>query len=202
MSAAVMMERSAGASPRFKARMAGGLYLFSLLTAAITEIFVRGRLNIAGGLIAVAGMAAMTLLFYDLFKPVNRGLALLAAFFSFAGLAFEALRWQPRGVNVALVFAGLFCLLSGYLILRSTFLPRILGALMALAGLSWLTFLSTPLANYLSPYNVASGILGEVSVFLWLLVMGVNAARWKDSPQSAQRLTEKSASTRTGGDGG
>ena len=188
MSAAVMMERSAGASPRFKARLAGALYVFSLLTAAITEIFVRGRLNIAGGLIAVAGMAAMTLLFYDLLKPVNRGLALLAAFFSFVGLAFEALRLQPRGMNIALVFAGLFCIVSGYLIFRSTFLPRILGALMALAGLSWLTFLSTPLANYLSPYNVASGILGEVSVFLWLLVMGVNAERWKGQARAVREV--------------
>jgi hypothetical protein len=71
MSAAVMMERIAEASPRFKARMAGVLYLLSALTAAFTELFVRGRLNIAGGLIAVSVMGAATLLLYDIFKPVN-----------------------------------------------------------------------------------------------------------------------------------
>jgi hypothetical protein len=49
MSTAVMMERIAEASPRFKARMAGVFSLLSLLTAALTELFVRGRLNIAGG---------------------------------------------------------------------------------------------------------------------------------------------------------
>jgi hypothetical protein len=185
MSAVVMMKRFAEASPCFKARIAGALYLFSLLTAAFTEILVRGTLNIAGGLIAVLGMVAMTLLMYDIFKPVNRSLSLLAASFGLVGLSFEALRLQPRGVNVALVFHGLYCLLIGCLILRSAFLPRILGALMAFAGLGWLSFLSTPLANYLSPYNLASGLLGDVSVMLWLVVMGVSVPRWKQQAGAA-----------------
>jgi hypothetical protein len=185
MSTAVMMERIAELSPRFKGRMAGVLYLLSVLTAALTELFVRGRLNIAGGLIAVSVMAVVTLLVYDLFKPANRNLSLLAAFFSLVGLTFEALRLQPHGVNIAIVFAGFYCVLIGYLIFNSTFLPRILGALMAFAGMGWLTFLSPPLVNYLSPYNLAAGLLGEVSVFLWLLVMGVNVQRWKEQASAA-----------------
>jgi hypothetical protein len=68
MSTTVMMKRIAEASPRFKARMAGVLYFFSLLTAGLTEAFVRGRLNYIGGYIAIAGMAAMTLLLYDMFN--------------------------------------------------------------------------------------------------------------------------------------
>ncbi len=78
-----------------------------------------------------------------------------------------------------LVFHGLYCLLIGYLIFRSTFLPRVLGGLMAFAGLGWLTYLSNPLVNHLSPYNLAVGLLGDVAVYLWLLVMGVNVQRWK-----------------------
>ena len=73
----------------------------------------------------------------------------------------------------------------GYLTFSSTFLPRIPGALTAFAGLSWLTFLSTVLANYLSPYNLAAGILGEASLMLWLLVMGVNERRWKEQESPA-----------------
>ena len=175
-----MMKRIAEASPRFKARMAGVLYFFSLLTAGLTETFVHGRLNYAGGYIAISGMVVMTLIFYEILKPVNWGLSLLAVFFAFVGLTFDALRWQPHSLNIALVFHGLYCLLIGYLIFRSTFLPRILGVLMAFAGLGWLTYLSNPLVNYLSPYNLASGLLGDVSVFLWLLVMGVNVQRWKE----------------------
>ena len=101
------------------------------------------------------------------------------------GLTFEALRLQPQGVNIAIVFHGFYCLLIGYLIFRSTFLPRILGALMAFAGLGWLTYLSNPLVNYLSPYNLASALLAEVSVLLWLLVMGVNVQRWKEQAGAA-----------------
>jgi hypothetical protein len=180
-----MMERIAEASPRFKARMAGALNLVSALTAAFTELFVRGRLNIAGGLIAVAGMVGVTLLVYDLFKPVNKSLSLLAAFFSLVALTFEALRWQPQGLNIAIVFVGFYCILFSYLIFRSTFLPRILGVLMAFGGLGWLTYMSPPLVNYLSPYNLTSGLFGQGSVMLWLLVMGVNAQRWKEQARAA-----------------
>src|SRR5207249_8313199 len=58
-----------------------------------------------------------------------------------------------------LVFFGFYCLLIGYLIFSSTFLPRILGALMAFGGLGWLTFLSPALAHSLSPYNMAPGMI-------------------------------------------
>jgi hypothetical protein len=174
MSAAVVMQRIAKVSPRFRARMAGVLYLLSVVTAACTELFLHGRSNVAGGLVANAGMAAVTLILYTIFKPVNKRLALLAAFFNIAGLTFEALRWNPRGVDVALVSTGFYCLLIGYLMFRSTFVPRILGALLAFAGLGWLTYLSNPLVSYLSPYNLAFALLAEASVFLWLLVMGVN----------------------------
>ncbi len=180
-----MMKRIAEASPRFKARMAGALNFFSLLTAGFTEIFVRGRLNFVGGYIAISSMVVVTLLLYDIFKPVNRVLSLLAASVAFLGLTFEALRWQPHGVNIAIVIHGFYCLLIGYLVLRSTFLPRILGALMAFAGIGWLTFLSNLLVNHLSPYNLASAILAELSLMLWLLVMGVNVQRWKEQASAA-----------------
>ena len=90
-------------------------------------------------------------------------------------------------------FTGSNWLLIGYLIFRSTFLPRILGVLSAFAGLCWLTFLSPPLATYLSPYNLASGLLGEAAVCLWLLVMGVNVQRWKE--QAGQKISCTSPSS-------
>jgi len=134
-------------------------------------------LNVAGGLIAVSVMIAAMLPFYDILSPLNRSLILLAACFNLVGLAFEVLRLQPRGVNIAIVFDGFYCVLIGYLALRSTFQPRILGALMALGGLGWLTFLSSPLANYLAPYNLGVGILGEGLVCMWLLLTDVRVRR-------------------------
>jgi Domain of unknown function (DUF4386) len=167
------------ASPRLRARLAGGLYLFALITAASTELFIHGRLNIVGGLIAVTTMVAMTLELYSLFKVVQRSVAVLASLCNLIGLGFEAARWQPHGVNYALVFTGLFCILTGYLVFRSTFLPKILGSLIAVSGLAWLTNLSPALADRLAPYNVAVGLLGELALFMWMLAMGVNADRWR-----------------------
>ena len=84
-----------------------------------------------------------------------------------------------------MVFFGVYCLLIGYLIFRSAFLSRILGVLMALAGLGWLTFLSPPLANRLSPYNLVLGFLAELALMLWLLARGVNVQRWKEQASAA-----------------
>jgi hypothetical protein len=185
-----MLKRIREASPRFKARVAGGLFLIVILTAAFTQFFVRDRLGFAAdlsvGLIEVSGMIAVTKLFYDIFKAVNRSLSLLAASFNFLGLTLELLQLNPRGVFIGIVFHGLYCLLIGYLIFRSTFLPRILGAPMAFAGLCWLTFLSPTLTSYLSPYNLASALLGEGSVSLWFLAKGVNVQRWKEQAGAAR----------------
>jgi hypothetical protein len=184
-----MMKQIAEASPGFKARMAGVFFLLIMLTAAFTELVVRRRLSFAGDIAAdiveVSSMIAVTLLLYVVFKAVNRDLSLLAASVNLVGLTFEAFQWQPRGVGIGMVLHGFYWLLIGYLILRSTFLPRILGALLTIAALGWLTFLSPPLANYLSPYNLASALFAEGLVMLWLLVMGVNVQRWKDQASAA-----------------
>ena len=178
-----MLKRMREASPCFKARVAGGLFLLVILAAAFTQFFVRGRLSsaahVAAGVIEVSCMIAVTLLFYDIFKAVNRSLSWLAASFNFLALALEPLQFIPRGVFIGIGFHAFHCFLIGYLIFKSTFLPRFLVALMALAGWCWLAFLSPTLTNYLSPYNLALGLLGEASVSLWFLAMGVNVQRWR-----------------------
>jgi Domain of unknown function (DUF4386) len=184
-----MMERIAEASPRPRARITGIVYLLYFLTAVSAEVFVgRSRLVLydAVNLIAYAFYIAVTLLFYYLFKPVNRNLSLLAAFFSLLGCANDVLSFfnvAPYKIS-SLVFFGPYCLLIGYLIFRSTFLPRILGVLMAFAGLGWLIFLS-PLANHLSTYLKVLGFLAEASLMLWLIVKGVNVQRWKEQASAA-----------------
>ena len=181
-----MNERIAEASPLFKARIAGVFYLLVFLTGGLA-LFVRGRLGSAAGLIAGACYVAVTLLFYGIFKPVNRNLSLLAAFISLVGIIIGPLSLFVHAVSYInpLVFFGFYCLLIGYLILRSTFLPRILGVLLVFAGLGWLTFLSPPLANSLSPYIFIPGLLGEGALTLWLVVMGVNVQRWKEQAGAA-----------------
>jgi hypothetical protein len=175
-----MMERMAEESPRPRARITGVVYLLYFLTAVSAEVFIgRGRPVVydAVNLIAYAFYIAVTLLFYYMFRPVNRNLSLLAAFFSLVGCANDVLglfHRAPYRIS-SLVFFGPYCLLIGYVIFRSTFLPRILGVLM---------FLS-PLANYLSTYLKVLGFVAEASLMLWLVVMGVNVQRWKDQARAA-----------------
>lgn len=123
---------------------------------------------------------AVTVLLYDMFKRVNRNLSFVAAIFSVAGFATGLITWRPNRVDVSIVCFGFYCVLIGYLILRSTFVPRFVGVMMAFAGFSWLTFLWPALGNGLYPYNLIPGLVGEGSLTLWLLVKGVNVQRWND----------------------
>ncbi|MGA8072016.1 MAG: DUF4386 family protein, partial [Candidatus Acidiferrales bacterium] len=165
------MERIADVSPRPRARITGVVYLLYFLTAVSAEVVVgRGRAVAfdAVNVIAYVFYIAVTLLFYFMFKAVSRSLSLLAAFFSLVGCGNDVLglfNLAPYKIN-SLVFFGPYCLLLGYLILRSTFLPRILGVLMAFAGLGWLIFLS-PLGNHLSTFLQVLGFVAEASLMLW-----------------------------------
>jgi len=137
------------------------------------------KLTTAGGL-RERWLVARSLL--QVISAVSRSISAIAAGFSLIGCALSILallhlapsRPQP------LVFFGCYCLLIGYLILRSTFLPRILGVLMAVGGLGWLTFISPALSAYLAPYNMVPGILGEATLTVWLLAAGVNSRCWNE----------------------
>jgi hypothetical protein len=179
-----MMERMAAASPNVKARIAGVFYLLTFVTG-IFALLVRSGLGVAAGLVAGACYIAVTLLFYDLFKPVDKSISFLAAIVSLVGIVVG-----PLGITRVnpLVFFGCYCLLIGYLIFRSTFLPKALGVLMAVASLGWLTFLWPPLAKALYPYNMAPGIIGEGSLTLWLLAMGVDVPKWQIQARPLVRL--------------
>jgi Domain of unknown function (DUF4386) len=86
---------------------------------------------------------------------------------------------NDRGAGVALAFFGLETVLEGWLIFRSTFLPRWLGALAIIAGIGWLSFLS-PTLGY-AVFNVVAiiALIGSVATIGWLLVKGVDEERWR-----------------------
>jgi hypothetical protein len=173
------------------ARLAGVVYLLYFLTAVLAQFLVSRKLVPAGdavNVIAFAFYIVLTLLFYFLFKPVNTILSLLAALFSLAGCAIGILDLfdlAPSSLS-PLLFFGPYCLLLGVLILRSIFLPRLLGLLMALAGVGWLAFLLPPVAQHLALYIEALGVLAEALLMLWLLVKGVNVQRWEQQAGAAR----------------
>jgi hypothetical protein len=174
--------RAGGTAPRSRARLAGVFYLITFATGGYALLASGSSLGMTAGLIAGASYIAVTVLLYFILKPVSRGLSLLAAIVSLVGCAIGPLsmvvKLPGQPTDTSLVVFGLYCLLIGYLIIRSTFLPRVVGALMVFAGLGWLTFLSPGLARDLYPYGFAPGIIGEGALTLWLLLFGVDAEKW------------------------
>jgi hypothetical protein len=101
------------------------------------------------------------------------------------GLALVSLDVYAQGLWITLIFFGLHCVLVGYLIWSSAFLPRTLGLLMAIAGACYLTHSFARLvvpafAVRLFPYIIVPGFVAELALTLWLLVRGVNVQRWNE----------------------
>lgn len=160
------------------ARIIGVLWLVSIV-GGIYGFFPGRGTHLGQDAILIGGGAyvAVSALLYELFKPVNPGLSLLAAF---AGLM-AVIGFQGPGDSS--FYGGIQCLLFGYLILKSSFLPRTIGVLIALAGLGQLIVLSTllppPLAKSLAPIGYISDGIGESAMALWLIVMGVGRLQWE-----------------------
>jgi hypothetical protein len=174
---------------RLLARIAGALYVLNTVTSLYSFYGPKNRLSHFSSLVATAAYIAVVVLLYILFEPVNRKVSLLAAATGMAGNAMSLLSafHLVQFKMIFMTFFGFYCALIGYLIFRSTFLPRVLGTLMALAGLGYLTFLWPPLGKFLNPYNMIPGALGEWSLMIWLLVKGVDQQRWKEQSSIAGR---------------
>jgi uncharacterized protein DUF4386 len=177
------VSESAAARP-VKSRTIGIVYLLFFLAAPSSLMLANRGFAAAGdtvNLVATGLYALLTLLFYGLFRPVSRALSLLAAVFGLVGCTLTVLGIvHAAAANVSpLLFFGPFCLLIGYLIVRSVFVPRILGWLMMLAGVTWLAFLVPSLSNALSVPSKVIGVVAEAALMMWLLIAGVDLQRWR-----------------------
>ncbi len=100
-------------------------------------------------------------------------------------MASLAIKSHSYGFGVALIFFGCVCLILGYLIFKSGFLPKAIGVLMQIAGLSYLTdsfalILAPTFANRIFPAVLVPAFVGEASLCLWLLIKGVNVPKWEE----------------------
>ncbi len=106
-------------------------------------------------------------------------------------LTYASLQLAERGFATGLVFFGFYCLSLWYAILRSTFFPRVIGVLLAIEGLAYLadsfaSFIAPPVAARIFPFLAVSAV-AEISLCLWLLVVGVNAERWSAQAAAGRR---------------
>jgi hypothetical protein len=96
-----------------------------------------------------------------------------------------AIRSHGQGFGVALLILGFCFLIHGRLIFRSGFLPKALGILIQVAGLCYLTnsfavLLAPGVAAILFPAILLPAFVAEASLCVWLIVKGVNVAKWNE----------------------
>lgn len=100
-------------------------------------------------------------------------------------LSYLSLKLHDYGFGVGLIFFGCECLVIGYLIFGSGYLPRTIGVMMQIAGLCYLTnsfalLLAPAFAKMMFPAILVPAFIGELSLCLWLLVKGVNLSKWEE----------------------
>ncbi len=234
-----MTNRTVQVSPQIYARLAGVLFLITIVAGGFGEWYVPSKLLVSGDAAATAnnfiasdllfrlGFAAylveamcdvtLTLILYVLLRPVSNNLALLAAFFALVGtgvfavaamlfqfapsfilaggaylksfspdqvngLAMLSLKFSSYGGGLFLVFYGVASILRGVLIFKSGYLPKVLGALLALAGFGFVTlnFLFVLMPAYASDFLIPPMIVAMLALALWLLLKGVDLAKWEE----------------------
>jgi hypothetical protein len=182
-------------------RLGFAVYLIEMACQVAVTVLLYELLKPAGrsvsllaACLSLVGIAVKTVsrLFYIAPLLVLGGGASYMSVFSaeqLRALALLLLEVNEKGAAIGLIFFGFYAVLKGYLIIRSTFLPRILGVLAVLAGVGLLTFLHLPLGYRLFPYTAALALLGAVPQILWLIVVGVNEQRWKEQAGAAREFS-------------
>ena len=107
-------------------------------------------------------------------------------------LALLSLKLYDRGFAIALIPFGIHCVLLGYLIFKARYLPKMLGALLVIAGACYVTnsfsiMVAPTIAGALYPWILVPAFLAELALCLWLLIFGVSISEWNDC-QRLQRM--------------
>jgi hypothetical protein len=100
-------------------------------------------------------------------------------------LASLSLRLHEDGFGVGLIFFGVSCLVTAYLMFQSGYFPRVLGILQGMAGVCYLTnsfarLLCPAFADKLVPAILLPAFVGELGTCLWLLARGLNTSKWEE----------------------
>ena len=176
-------------------RMGFSAHLFEMLlniAGEITFFFLIRRVNrvvaavaLCCGLVGTAIESLDLLNGYEALKLAVEGNALGSLNPSqIQALSYFFVQLRDAGLLISFVFYGLDELLSGLLIFRSGFLPRILGVLLGIAGFCYFThgflsFLAPSLDAQLYPYILYACLPGEAAIAFWMATMGLNVAKWR-----------------------
>ena len=172
------------------------------------------RVAVVANLVATLCYIAVVGLLNELLRPVQPGISRIAVLFGLGGCIVGAataalqlgaalladgaagpaahglLVVAARASAVGLTLFGCYCLLLGWLVFRSGFVPKLFGALLMLSGTAWLlgnlALLVEPGLSSRFLLIVGVAALGEILFTLWLLVRGVDEEAWRASARRRQ----------------
>jgi hypothetical protein len=162
--------------------VAGILYL-------LTRPVSRGvALLAAFNRLTFAAVFAVSKLFIVAATVVLGGEDFMQAFSSkeLQALAYLSLRMHGLGYGLSLIFFGVHCVLLGWLVYRSGYLPRTIGVLLVAGGVGYFVHsliqsLDPELALTLFPWIILPAIPAELGLTLWLLLRGIDVPRWQEA---------------------
>ena len=220
------MDSIADTSPRQLARIAGALYLINIVAGAFAIGIVPAMLVVSGDAAATANNiqthellyrlslvahvvvtvtnVPLALIFYELFKVVNRRLALLDAFLILVATAVEAGGLLNEFAPLVLLGSGAYTsALPAAQLQALAYIPHVLSGIsysiygvffgfdiicIAYLVYSFADLLAPGFAAQLVPWIQMPALIGEGSLCLWLLVVGVDAERWAERASAATRM--------------
>jgi len=175
------------------------------IAATISNIMANQTLFRSGIFIALLTQVVqifVVLNLYKVLKPVNKNHAAYMVVFILIGVPIAMLNElnqiavllllngpdyltfftsdQIAGIFIAQIFWGLWLFPMGYLVYKSGFLPKIIGALLIVACFgyladSFLYFIVPEFGIVFSEFT----FLGEAAITFWLLIKGVKVEEWK-----------------------
>jgi hypothetical protein len=150
--------------------------IVSGLFRSIEPMLARGALVFGVAAVTIEAVALVTL-FVPLVLLENEGAA-LALIQNASALIYLATRLFAVGFGFSLMLFAGFCVLVGFLILRTRLLPGVIGAMMIVAGVCYVVntlalILSPSLFELLNPMILLPIVIGEMALALWLLLKGV-----------------------------
>ncbi len=156
---------------------------FLLLVLAFYKLLKPVNKNYAA-LMAIFGLSAVPIMMLNMLNQfaallLLSGVDYLTVFTTgqLQALALLFINFHSHGYFIAGVFSGLFLLPLGYLVFKSGNIPKVLGILLMLGCIGYLTELFVvfvfPSYEMISFLGLAVAIVAELSFTFWLLLKGI-----------------------------
>jgi hypothetical protein len=157
------------------------------LVLALYRLFRTVDEFLAKQLVALGALVSVPIMFLNVLNEIAAwrlasGPDYLAAFSrqQLDGLAFLFYRLHGQGITIASIFWGLWLFPFGRLVIRSGFIPRVLGVLLMIAGAAYVAtaFGSLIVPRYAAKISMIAAPLelAELPIIFWLVFRGARTA--------------------------